>query len=179
MKLGIQSVPLGGDSYLAATLRSARAVPADPPSRGRLRRLWSSLVGVGVLTAITTGPALAAPPKVSLGEVTSRVLRSDVDMGAVLREAVQEQLSSLNTASRTEKGPFILSASLVKMDVETTKVTCVVSATLRTARGGTMLAVVEGKAGLLTEAPLTPPLLRRAVEAAAHAAVLRVPEALR
>jgi hypothetical protein len=65
------------------------------------------------------------------------------------------------------------------MEVDGGRVTCVVSATLRTARGGTMIAIVEGRAGLETQAPLTLPLMRQAVEAATRAAIVRVPEALR
>jgi hypothetical protein len=143
------------------------------------RGLPRLLLGLGVASAITaSAPLHAAAPRVALGEVTTRVVRSDVDLGLVLREAVLLQLATLETP-HAEKGPFILSAALVRMETDGAKLTCVVSAMLRTARGGTMLAVVEGKAGLLTDAPLTPGLARQAVEAAAHAAVVRVPDALR
>jgi len=147
--------------------------------RVRLRRAAGGLVGVGVLAALTAAaPLWAAGPRVSLGEVSTKIVRSDVDLGQVLRVAVEEQLATLETP-HAERGPLILSAALVRMEADGGKVTCVVSATLRTARGGTMLAIVEGRAGVVTDAPITPILARRAVEAAAHAAVVRVPDALR
>jgi hypothetical protein len=134
---------------------------------------------VGVLAALTaSAPLWGAVPRVALGEVSTRIVRSDVDLSEVLRRAVEEQLATLETP-HAERGPLIMSAALVRMESDGAKVTCVVSATLRTARGGTMLAVVEGRAGVVTDAPLTPLLARRAVEAAAHAAVVRVPDALR
>jgi hypothetical protein len=145
----------------------------------RKRRVAASLTLVGLLVAMTINlPLEAAVPRVSLGEVSTSVKRSDLDLGAVLRAAVLEQLSTLETP-HDEKGPLILSASLVRIDANPGRVTCVVSATLRTAREGNMLAVVEGRAGVVTEAPPTTLVVRRAVEAAAHAAVVRVPDALR
>jgi hypothetical protein len=147
--------------------------------RGRNKRVATALLGVGIVAAMATSvPLEAAVPRVSLGEVSTSVMRPDVDLGAVLRAAVEEQLSTLETP-HAEKGPLILSAALVRMETNPGRVTCVVSATLRTARGGNMLAIVEGRAGVMTEAPPTALVVRRAVEAAAHAAVVRVPDALR
>jgi hypothetical protein len=138
-----------------------------------------ALAVAGMVAATTVSSVLhATGARVALGEVTTRVVRSDVDLGEVLRDAVRVELVSLETP-HAERGPLILSASLVRMDTDGAKVTCVVSAMLRTARGGTMLAIVEGKAGVVTEAPLTPGLARQAVAAAARAAVVRVPDALR
>jgi|HubBroStandDraft_6_1064221.scaffolds.fasta_scaffold692594_1 hypothetical protein len=139
-----------------------------------------TLLGAGVLAALTatTPPLYAAVPSVALGEVSTRVVRADVDLGEVLRTAVLEQLETLESP-KGSKGPVILSAALVRLETEGGRVTCVVSATLRTARGGTMIAIVEGRSGLETEAPLTLRSMRQAVEAAAHAAMARVPEALR
>jgi hypothetical protein len=149
-------------------------------TRKRAKRA-GALLGAGVLVALTatTGPLLAAAPRVSLGEVSTRVVRADVDLGEVLRAAVLEQLETLVAPRGEGRGPVVLSAALVRMEVDGGRVTCVVSATLRTARGGTMIAIVEGRAGLETEAPLTLPLVRQAVEAATRAAIVRVPEALR
>jgi hypothetical protein len=145
----------------------------------RKKLLSRALAAVSIATAMTASTPLGATgSRVALGEVTTRVVRPDVDLGELLRNAVRVQLATLEPP-HAEKGPLILSAALVRMDTDGAKVTCVVSAMLRTARGGTMLAVVEGKAGVVTEAPLTPAIARQAIEAAAHAAVIRVPEALR
>jgi hypothetical protein len=144
------------------------------------KKLAKGLLGAGVLVALTaTTPLYAVAPSVALGEVSTRVVRADVDLGAVLRAAVLEQLETLDAPRGGGKGPVILSAALVRMETDGGRVTCVVSATLRTARGGTMIAIVEGRAGVETEAPITLPLVRQAVQAAVHAAIVRVPEALR
>jgi hypothetical protein len=147
--------------------------------RDRKKRA-KGLLGAGVLVALTaTTPLYAVAPSVALGEVSTRVVRADVDLGELLRAAVLEQLETLDAPRGGAKGPVILSASLVRMETDGARVTCVVSATLRTARGGTMIAIVEGRAGVETDAPITLPLVRQAVLAAAHAAIVRVPEALR
>jgi hypothetical protein len=145
-----------------------------------VKRVANALVGVGLLAAstVTAAPAFATSPRVALGEVSTRVVRADVDLGEVLRSAMQEQLVTLETP-HAERGPVILSAALVGMDSLGGQITCTVSVTLRTARGGTMLAIVEGRARFESLAPVTPFLARRAVEAAARAAVVRVPDALR
>jgi len=147
----------------------------------RVKRSASALLGAGVLVALTatTEPLHAAAPRVALGEVSTRVVRADVDLGEVLRAAVLAQLETLQAPRSDGKGPFILSAALVRMETDGGRLTCVVSATLRTARGGTMIAILEGRAGLETQAPLTLSLVRQAVEAATRAAIVRVPEALR
>ncbi len=124
-------------------------------------------------------PLYAAAPGVALGEVSTRIVRSDVDLGEVLRKAVEGELATLEVPHGGGRGPVILSASLVRMETEGDRLSCVVSATLRTARGGTMIAIVEGRARIETQAPVSLSLVRQAVEAAVRSALVRVPEALR
>jgi hypothetical protein len=149
--------------------------------RGRGRRPSRALFGVGALAAVTTAaaPVYAVAPAVALGEVSTRVVRSDLDLGEALRVAVEGELGSLQSAHAGKRGPVVLSASLVRVDAEGGRVTCVVSATIRTARGGDMIAIVEGRAGVETDAPVTAAVVRSAVSAAARAAIVRVPDALR
>ena len=162
---------------------------AERKQRGK--RAAGALFGAGVLAALTATaePLHTAGRGVALGEVSTRVVRADVDLGEVLRAAVLQQLESLQSPRGDGpgglgvippgRGTVILSAALVRMEVDGGRLTCVVSAILRTARGGTMIAIVEGRAGLETQAPLTLSLVRQAVEAATRAAIVRVPEALR
>src|SRR5580692_11311147 len=105
------------------------------------KRVAGALVGIGLLAASTFAAATAGAtaPRVALGEVSTRVVRPDVDLEEVLRDAIQEQLVTLETP-HAERGPLILSAALVGMESAGGQITCIVSATLRTARGGTMLA---------------------------------------
>jgi hypothetical protein len=145
----------------------------SPGARGRA--FGASLLLAGAMTAT---PVLSSTPRVALGEVSTRVVRPDVDLGEVLRASVAEQLVTFE-APHADRERVILSLALVRMESDGAWVTCVVSATLRTARGGTILAMLEGRARLESSSPLSPGLARRAVEAAAHATMVRIPDALR
>jgi hypothetical protein len=141
----------------------------------------AAFFGVSALAALasTAAPLYATVPSVSLGEVSTRVVRSDVDLGEVLRAAVVDQLSTLPSPASSARGPVVLSAALLRMETDEGRVSCVVSATLRTARGGTMIAIVEGRAGVEWQAPVSVPVVRQAVAAATRAAIVRVPDALK
>ena len=127
-------------------------------------------------------PASEAQGKVvSLGEVTTRVVRRDVDLEAALRGALDEELAAADLGRVPPNRWMILSASLVRMDSDAVvpSVSCVVSATLRGARGGAMVAILEGKARVEGGGVLTAAVERRAVRAAAHAALVRLRDAVR
>ena len=118
----------------------------------------------------------AAERKVALGEVSSHVVRKDLDVTRVLRASAQEELASLDLARSKTHEKVIVSVSLVRMEDEASSATCVVSATLRTARGGNVFATVEGKArASQPQANADENALRGAV----RGAMMRVPDALR
>ena len=76
----------------------------------------------------------------------------------------------------------IVSVALVRLDTlaepRATDATCVVSATLRDARGGTVFAILEGKARAKSgEAQSS--VERSALQGALHGALARIPEVLR
>jgi hypothetical protein len=107
---------------------------------------------------------------VALGEVSTAVVRGDRQLDAMLRATLVKELGELDFSRVPGRAPAILSVSLVRMD----SATCVVSATLRTARGGAIFAVLEGRARTENGAP-SQSLMKSAV----HGALDRVPDALK
>ena len=124
----------------------------------------------------------AAPASIALGQVSSEVVRKDVDLGALLRASLASGLVEVDL-KRAAPRQAILSASLLRMDAEpsadgTTAVTCVVSAMLVDARRGTVFALLEGRARA-ENTSVAPALERAAMEGAVRSALARVPEAMK
>ena len=145
-----------------------------------MRFLLVSLVAV----VVSFAPAsIAAPPPITIGEVTSEVVREDVDMNLLLRGVLEQELSGVDVAKPARPRPAILSLSLVRMDREMApndkaQVTCVVSATVRDQKKGALLAVLEGRARAENEQRLVALLERAALKSAVRGALARLPEAL-
>jgi hypothetical protein len=124
-----------------------------------------------VLSAIAiSATAGAKEHPVALGEVTTAVVRGDRQLDAMLRATLVKELGELDFSRVPGRAPAILSVSLVRMD----SATCVVSATLRAARGGAIFAILEGRARTESGAP-SQSLMKSAV----HGALDRVPDALK
>lgn len=132
------------------------------------------LVLSGLLLA---GVASAETKKVSLGEV-SVVSRADGPVAPLLRTTAESELGALDLTH--VKRDAVLSVSLVRLDTEqrgnATSVTCVVSATLRTKTGGTIFAILEGRARVDSSSDAAK---RQSLRSAVHGAMTRVPEALK
>ena len=137
-------------------------------------RARTFLVAVALLLA---GSASAETKKVSLGEV-SVVSRADGTVAPLLRTTAETELGALDLSH--VKRDAVLSVSLVRLDTEgqgnATSVTCVVSATLRTKTGGTIFAVLEGRARVDSSSDAAK---RQSLRSAVHGAMTRVPEALK
>jgi hypothetical protein len=121
----------------------------------------------------------SSPEAVALGEVSTVIERRDVDLRAMLRASTEEELRALDLKSVPLAKRSILSVSLVRMDTahaagDTDVTTCIVSATLRNAKGGAIFAILEGRAHADSGAG-DRAILRTAV----RGAVARIPEALR
>lgn len=133
-----------------------------------------------LVIALATLPASAAPSPVTVGEVTSSVFREGVDLNAVLRGVVEQELPGVDVGARAR--PSILAFSLVSMERTTsgakTSVSCVVSATVRDKRKGALLAVLEGRARAENEESLAELLERATLKSAVRGALARLPEAL-
>jgi hypothetical protein len=140
---------------------------------------FALLALVGASAALV--PAAAAERAVSLGEVSSRVVRADVDLESVLRSSIDAQLRDLDVRRIPGGKHVVLSAALVRMetDLVTRSVTATVSVAMRTARGGSVFALLEGRARVGLESARSLATERRAIDAAVRAALERMPEALR
>jgi hypothetical protein len=120
--------------------------------------------------------------RVVIGEVSSRVARVGIDYEPLLRAASEAELSSLDLSRVPRTRQVIVSVALVRLDTlaepALTDATCEVSATLRDARGGTMFAILEGKARL--KGGGAPGAVESSVvHGALHGALARIPEVLR
>jgi hypothetical protein len=155
--------------------------------RGNLRlpRLPAAgaLVGAVLLLGLLWGNEgrTAAPATIALGDVSSEVVRKDVDLGALLRGSLAQELALVDLTSAAPRH-VILSASLVRMDAEWSAervtVTCVVSAMLLDEKRGTVFALLEGRARA-ENATVVPALERAAMEGAVRSAIARLPEAMK
>jgi len=136
-------------------------------------------LAVGLLFAMFA-PAKAADASsrhLALGEVAV-VPTAAAYVAPELRADLDDEIRALDL--RGARKDAILSVSLVRLDTERAKgsdaATCVVSATLRSRKGGVLFAVLEGRAraqgasGHVSES---------ALRGAVHGALSRVPEALR
>jgi hypothetical protein len=144
------------------------------PSRRRAASLALAVAALGV-------SAEAGEKRVTIGEVSSQVVRNGMNYESLLRAATEEELQALDL-SRVPRGKrVVVSVALVRLDTlaetRATDTTCEVSATLRDAKGGTLFAILEGKAraksgGAPGEVEIT------AVHGALHGALVRIPEVL-
>jgi len=120
-------------------------------------------------------------PAIGIGEVTAGASSRDVDVG-VLRAMVTEAVGTLDAGTLPLGSPAVLSVSVVRLESRAgspAEVTCLVSATLRDRRRGSVFAVVEGSARGQDEARRLPALERAILRAAVTSAIARVPEAMR
>lgn len=150
------------------------------PGRWQRYLAWSSVVAAVALL----GPlADARATPLALGEVTTRVSRQGVDLPGAFRSAIVDELRRVDVSDAPSQERVVVSASLVRLDTETqgarARSTCVVSATLRKARGGALVAILQGKARAEDTAREIPSNELTALRAAVHSAVRGIPEAIR
>jgi hypothetical protein len=152
-------------------------------ARYRSARSCLGIIALSLAVATSTGEASGAEKKVALGEVSTNIVRSDVDLPALLRTALESELAGLDLSRVSRKDASILSVSLVRMDTEPTSrgasTTCVISATLRTKKGGAVFAILEGRARTDNAASSQKNAEANAIQGAVRGAIVRLPEALR
>jgi hypothetical protein len=124
---------------------------------------------------------VAREKPVVIGEVSSQVARRGIDYAALVRLTSEEELRALDWSHVPHGKRVIASIALVRLDTfeepRTTDSTCEISATLRDARGGTVFAILEGKARAKTDGASTSEI--GALRGALHGALARIPEVLR
>lgn len=149
----------------------------------RGRRRAGTVLGAVLFasTLLMAAPADGGQRPVALGEVTAHAMgRSFVPL---FRAAVKRELAHIDFGKAPPRERFVLSAALLRLHASArddgTEATCVVSATLRSARGGALHAILHGRAKALDGARRTREAEIDAMNAAVHSALRRVPEALR
>ena len=151
-------------------------------ARYRSARACLGFIALSLVVA-TAGEASGAEKKVALGEVSTNVVRTDVDLSALLRTTLESELAGIDLSRVSRKDASILSVSLVRMDTVPTargaSTTCVISATLRTKKGGAVFAILEGRARADNGAATQKSAEASAIQGAVRGAIVRLPEALR
>ncbi|MCA9586849.1 MAG: hypothetical protein KC657_15950 [Myxococcales bacterium] len=142
---------------------------------GKRQGTWAGRLGAISIVAACAVPSSASadpPTTVRLGEL--EVARAAGVRGDTVRDYVQYELGLLDAgALRGAKRPLVLSVA-VRLD----GATCNVNATLRDARRGTMLAILQGSASS-PAAARTPSVRDAIVRVAVRGAVRQIPDAIR
>lgn len=139
----------------------------------------AALFGLALAIAST---ADGAQKPVALGEVTTRVAPHGEPIDGVFRSTLQHELDHLPLGNVRARDRFILSATLLRMDVasrsDASTATCVVSATLRRAKGGDLHAIIRGRAKAVDGPRRARDAELSALKGAVHSALAHVPEAI-
>ena len=118
------------------------------------------------------GARAASDSEIALSEVAPPPPNSGVDQAA-LKTAAEGEIKKID-GSRTRGRKVLVSVALVPRDDAPVSFTC--NATLRDAKSGAMIAIIEGRAR--AEGNATADLKNQVVRAALHSAVRRIPDAL-
>jgi hypothetical protein len=116
--------------------------------------------------------ARAADATIAVGEVAAPPASTGVD-AAGMRRAAEGAIKTINP-SLVQRN-VVVSLALTRAEID--PVACTVSATVRDARTGVMIAIIE--AGAKSGGPLSPALRNEVARAAIVRAIERVPPALR
>ncbi len=151
------------------------------PARPKLARILMPWLLAAAMACATNAYAKTCP--VELGKVTSRVTRSEVDVARTFRAEVKQQLQSMDLRGIPDEPRIVLSASLTRLQTQRTgrraKSSCVVSATLRKAEGGALVAILRGRARAEDDAAAQSSNELTVMRAAVRSAMRGIPKALR
>jgi predicted RecA/RadA family phage recombinase len=171
-----------------------RAVPVAVTIVGKIRYAVATCLAGICLAALVAPPARAGTGEVpvDVGEVSAVAVSPEVDEGA-LRSMVVDAVGAIDATTIPKGAHAVLSVSVVRLDArgsspaqpgqptqpaQSAQVTCVVSATLRDAKRGSVFAVLEGSAHGEDAPARLGGLRRRTMRAAVASAIARVPEAM-
>ena len=157
-------------------------------ARGRgasrsLARVLAAL-GAGLAILLATGADAREPTPVTLAEVGSSVQSRRLgDVVDLVRRDAQSELAAIDWSKRGVRRRVSVSASLVRLEsVEgrgVLRASATVSATLRDAKSGALLAVLEGRAQVEDRPAAAAGVERDAVAGAVRGAITAIPEAIR
>jgi hypothetical protein len=153
-----------------------------PSSSSRSHRALPRAFSLALTIATLAVSAHAGERRVTIGEVSSKVARGGVNYESLVRAASEEELDALDLSHMPRGKKVIVSVALVRLDTLTASsraidTTCEVSAALRDASGGTMFALLSGKARA-TSVGTAGAVESTAVRGAIHGALAHIPEAL-
>jgi hypothetical protein len=151
------------------------------PRRRNLSRAARALLMI-VSSTCFSAKVQARPPSISLGEVTVKSAGGDAPTERRLRLLLDREIGRLRLDTSHRGESYVLSASLVRLEARESRdgarASCVVSATLRQARTGNLLAMMRGSGTAEDDHDMIEGAKERALEAAVYGAVRRLPEAL-
>ncbi len=165
--------------------KAAGGLEAEPVSRRRWLQtgaaILSALTGVGYATS-----AGAATRVVALGEVDSKVRRDERWLQRELKKALKAELARIELPKAPER--YVLSVNLTQLFTKQregrdpkrgeAESTAVISAVLRKAKGGTLHAILRGKATAVDSHVPAREIELSALHGAVHSALRRVPDAI-
>ncbi len=140
------------------------------------RALWALFLSA----TLVAGAAVAASPTVQVGEVNAHKAGSR-HLEKRFRLSVFDSVEKLDT-SRVKGGPFVVSASLVRLDTKARnhglEATAVIEATLRYKDSGNLIGMTRGRATAAGSANNMRAIQSSAMRAAVESALEGVPRAL-
>lgn len=162
--------------------------PLDGPPVSRRRWLQTGAAILGALTGVGyAGSASAATRVVALGEVASKVRRDERWLERELKKALKAELARIELP-KNARDHFVLSVSLTQLFTKQregrdpkrgeAESTAVISAVLRKAKGGTLHAILRGKATAVDSHVDAREIELSALHGAVHSALRRVPDAI-
>lgn len=144
------------------------------------RKLLAHVATVALIVGFGARADAGSSP-VALGEV--KVVRSDPTLERAFRGLVEHELGEIDLSGVKAQDRYVLSAALVKMATRESdrqaETVAVVSATLRRARGGSIHAVIQGRAQASDRSGKVRAVELSAMRAAVRSALGRLPEALK
>ena len=164
------------------TVRTLGAASIRPHTR-RWRQLLAALV-VGIAVLLSAPADAHGPAPVQLTEVASRVSSRRLgDVVDLLRKDAQRELYAIDWQRQGVRRQVHVSAALVRLestqDAKVLLANATVSATLRDARTGALLAILEGRAQAEDRPGEAAGAERDALAGAVRGAITAIPEAIR
>ncbi|MEZ4375710.1 MAG: hypothetical protein R3B07_33175 [Polyangiaceae bacterium] len=159
---------------------------ASPVSRRRWLQTGAAILGA--LTGVGyTSSASAATRVVALGEVESKVRRDERWLQRELKKALKAELGRMEVPKGARE-QYVLSVNLTQLFTKQregrdpkhgeAESTAVISAVLRKRKGGTLHAILRGKATAVDSHVDAREIELSALQGAVHSALRRVPDAI-
>lgn len=162
-------------------------LPRSPSASQRVVQMKarSAAFAVALFTLVSSSfaaSALAAKVNLlSIGEVISAAPNGRAKLGLV-RSTLEREVDAIDWRKSTKMKRYVVSVSVVSLDTQTTRdkvaTTCELSTTVRNARSGSVVAIVNQRVRAENAAGYARAVEEGALKAAAEAAIRKIPSAL-